>query len=90
MLGYRGLMRSRWVSIGLVSLMAAALFGGYALSTPQAWSRQDRTVPGDRALRLQMQRFLATINPLASRPARSTIDGPPMPPCRRRGLLHRL
>lgn len=36
-------------------------------------------MPGDRALRLQMQRFLATINPLASRPARSTIDGPPMP-----------
>lgn len=98
MLGYRGFMRSRWASIGLVIVVAAALFGGNALtrSTPKAWSRQDRTVPGasshsfsdrsralspmaDRALRLQMQHFLATHDPLASaRPAR-TIDRLPMP-----------
>lgn len=78
MLGSRGLMRSRWVS-AFVVVVAAALIGGYALSTPQAWSKQGRTVPEDHKLQLQMQRFLAPTNPLAPNPARSTIYGPPMP-----------
>lgn len=77
-LGYRGLMRSRWVSIGLI-VMAVTVFGGYALLTPQAWSRQDQTVPKHRALPLQLQRILATTNPLAPRLARSPFDSPPMP-----------